>query len=266
MLRDKNPGITIGLKCDGLDVKNLCSRAIFQRLFVSFPAQKIGFVDGCRPFIGIDGCFLKGPYGGQLLVAVALDANFGIFLLAIMFAEVESEDSWGYFFTIFNQHIGDGRHLTFMSDKKKGILKALKNIHPEDSSRYCARHRYINFRKLYPGPKLKGLYWDAVRATNEIDFKHAMDFIKSVNEDAWKWLLQDEPKHWSLHAFDHHVKVDHVTNNMTESFNAWLEKSRQLPVLTLLEYIRRKVMKRIHGRFEKGNAWESEIPPMMTES
>lgn len=61
MLRDKNPGITIGLKSDGLDVTNLSSEAIFQRLFVSFPAQKIGFVSGCRPFIGIDGCFLKGP-------------------------------------------------------------------------------------------------------------------------------------------------------------------------------------------------------------
>ncbi|XP_073138705.1 uncharacterized protein [Henckelia pumila] len=146
---------------------------------------------------------------------------------------------------------------------KNVFLKALKNIHPEDSSMYCARHKYNNFRKVYPDPKLKGLYWDAVRATNEFDFKHAIDSIKSVNKDAWKWLLQDEPKHWPLHAFDHHVKVDHVTNNMTESFNAWIEKSRQFPILTLLEYIRRKVMKKIYKRFEKGNAWESEIPPMV---
>lgn len=153
-----------------------------------------------------------------------------------------------------------------MSDKQKGILNALKNIHPTASSSYCAKHRYNRFRKVYHGPKLKGLYWDAVRTTNEIDFKHAMDSIKSVNEDACKWLLQDDPKHWSFHAFDQHVKVDHVINNMTESFNAWLENSRQLPILTLLEYIRRKVMKRIHGRFEKGNAWESEISPAVRKS
>lgn len=50
-----------------------------------------------------------------------------------------------------------------------------------------------------------------------------------------------------------HVKVNHVTNNMTESFNVWLEKSSQLPILTLLMY------KKKGGRFEKGNAWESEI-------
>ncbi|TXG63992.1 hypothetical protein EZV62_010986 [Acer yangbiense] len=32
---------------------------IFQRIFVSFEAQKMGFLEGCRPFIGIDGCHLK---------------------------------------------------------------------------------------------------------------------------------------------------------------------------------------------------------------
>ena len=51
--------------------------------FVAFPAQRNAFLNGCRPFIGIDGCHLKGKYGGVLLAAVAADANKGIVPLAL---------------------------------------------------------------------------------------------------------------------------------------------------------------------------------------
>ncbi|KAL5812540.1 hypothetical protein ACOSQ3_027490 [Xanthoceras sorbifolium] len=34
--------------------------AHFQRFFLSFYAQKMGYLEGCRPFIGLDGCHLKG--------------------------------------------------------------------------------------------------------------------------------------------------------------------------------------------------------------
>ena len=42
----------------------------------------IGFKTGYWPFIGVDGCFLKGPYKGVLLTAIALDANNSYFPLA----------------------------------------------------------------------------------------------------------------------------------------------------------------------------------------
>ncbi|KAG8371337.1 hypothetical protein BUALT_Bualt13G0077200 [Buddleja alternifolia] len=230
-LRRQDDRIFIKLKCEGLDISNPLSSCRFERLFVCFPAQRDGFKYGCHPFIGIDGCFLKGPYGGQLLVATVMDANFGIFPLAFMFAETESEATWGE-----------------------------KNI-PIASNRYCARHRYNNFKAKYPGPKLRFLFWKAVRATNITDFKMIMDEIKSVNEEASQWLLRDDPKHWSLHAFDIHVKADHVTNSMTESFNGWICKIRQLPLLSLMEALRRKCMKRFRSRFEKGTTWESNIHP-----
>jgi hypothetical protein len=34
----------------------------FGRMYVSLAAMKKGFLEGCRPIIGVDGCFLKGPY------------------------------------------------------------------------------------------------------------------------------------------------------------------------------------------------------------
>ena len=59
------------------------SRTHFDRVILSFPALRDSFKTGCRPFIGIDDYHLKGPYRGVLLSAVAIDANTGIFPIAV---------------------------------------------------------------------------------------------------------------------------------------------------------------------------------------
>ena len=55
---------------------------------------------------------------------------------------------------------------------------------------------------------------------------------------------------WSKSGFDHHVKSDHVTNNMTESFNKWVDEVRDKPVLTILEHIRRQLMVRMLEKYQ----------------
>ncbi|KAK2663076.1 hypothetical protein Ddye_001650 [Dipteronia dyeriana] len=89
-LNQTNPGTTIHIKIQ----KPLST---FHRLFLSFQAQNQGFLKGCRPFIGLDGCHLKGSCGGVLLSAVALDANNGIFLLDTCICEKETKWSWKWF-------------------------------------------------------------------------------------------------------------------------------------------------------------------------
>ena len=76
MLIQSNPGSAV----------HICTQdpqPTFQMMFLSFEAQTIRFIEGCRPFIGVDECHLKGPFGGVLLSAVALDANSGLFPLTV---------------------------------------------------------------------------------------------------------------------------------------------------------------------------------------
>ncbi|KAK2645005.1 hypothetical protein Ddye_020200 [Dipteronia dyeriana] len=54
-------------------------------------AQCFGYLR--RTFIGVDGCHLKGPFGGVLLSTVFLDANSGIFSLAVCICEKETQDN-----------------------------------------------------------------------------------------------------------------------------------------------------------------------------
>ncbi|KAH9753370.1 SWIM-type domain-containing protein [Citrus sinensis] len=93
----------------------------FKRIFISFKAQQQGFMKGCRGFIGLDGCHLKTSFGGILISAVALDANNGVFPLAVCICEVESRESWTWFLELFKQHmdIHNDMAISFMSDRQK---------------------------------------------------------------------------------------------------------------------------------------------------
>ena len=63
-------------------------------MYVCMDAMKAGFVQGCRPFIGLDGTHLKGPHGGQLLAAIGCYGNKYMFPVARAAIEVENLDSW----------------------------------------------------------------------------------------------------------------------------------------------------------------------------
>ncbi|GAV62633.1 hypothetical protein CFOL_v3_06156, partial [Cephalotus follicularis] len=60
---------------------------MLKRMFLCFGASKQGFVEGCRPFIGVDGCHLIGPYGGVMLSAISMDGNGGLFHVALAVVE-----------------------------------------------------------------------------------------------------------------------------------------------------------------------------------
>ena len=59
----------------------------FKRMYIRYNAQKVGFLGGWRPIIGLDGCHINGRFRGQILSTIARDANDNIFPVA--FAVVE---------------------------------------------------------------------------------------------------------------------------------------------------------------------------------
>ena len=82
------------------------SQPKFKRMYVRFNAQKVGFLDGCRPFIGLDGCHIKHRFGGQILSATVNDANDNIFPVTMVVVEQETRESWIWFLEIFAEDIG----------------------------------------------------------------------------------------------------------------------------------------------------------------
>jgi hypothetical protein len=93
-LRKTNKGSCVMIKVDKPDPYVAPK---FGRLYFSFATMKNGFLDGCRPVIGMDGCFLKGPLKGQLLTAVGRDVNNNMYPIAFGVIEAENRESWTWF-------------------------------------------------------------------------------------------------------------------------------------------------------------------------
>ena len=91
----------------------------FKRLYVRYNAQKVGFLGS----VGLDGCHLKGKFGGHILLATIRDGNDNIFPIVLAIVEQENKDSWGWFLQIFADDIGrlDELNLVFISDRQKVI-------------------------------------------------------------------------------------------------------------------------------------------------
>lgn len=72
-LKSSNPGTKGEIELCKESLKE--HRRVFRRMFICFEAIKYGWKAGCRPLIGLDGCFLKGVCKGHVLSAVGLDGN-----------------------------------------------------------------------------------------------------------------------------------------------------------------------------------------------
>jgi hypothetical protein len=62
-IRRSNPGSTMFVNANA---------GVFQNCYMSLDACKRGFLAGCRPIIGIDGCHIKNRFGGVMLAAVGV--------------------------------------------------------------------------------------------------------------------------------------------------------------------------------------------------
>ena len=113
---------------------------------------------------------------------------------------------------------------------------------------------------------LKINFWTAAKAYNEFLFNNAMHRIRVNNEAAYDWLMSKPKEMWARHAYDPRIKIDHVTNNMTESFNQWVGDLRAKLALTMLDGIRIKIMGRLNKRFEKANTLDSLVTPKIKKT
>jgi len=90
-------------------------------------ALKHGFKATGRDLLGLDGAFMKGPYPGQVLTAVGVDPNNGIYPVAYAIVEAGSRTSWTWFLECLGDDL-DLRHnsnFTFISDRQKVIFPVL---------------------------------------------------------------------------------------------------------------------------------------------
>ncbi|KAL5158550.1 hypothetical protein HKD37_15G042996 [Glycine soja] len=198
-----------------------------------------------KPFIGLDGCFLKSAFGGNLLSIVGVDANIHIFAIAYAVVDVENKDNWKWFLTLLHEDLGDyvQNGWNFMSDMQKGIITALQEVMPGAPHRFCALHLWKNFTKQWKSKELKGIVWQCAKSTIVAEFEGHMAHLKTINWQAWEYLNKWLKEAWTKAHFSIIPKVDNICKNTCEVFNAKILQYRCKPILTMLEEIRCYIMR-----------------------
>ncbi|GKD92265.1 mutator type transposase [Tanacetum coccineum] len=173
-----------------------------------------GFKAGKRDLLGLDGCFLSGPYPGQILTAVGVDPNNGIYPLAYAVVEGETKESWLWFLDCLGDDLELFRNsnFTFISDRQKVTLQtiskfnkiltyALQETFPVAEHRYCLKHIYDNMKLQWRGEQYKDLLWRSATATTVQRFGKNMEEIKKLNPEMYNWLKDIPPQHWARSHF-----------------------------------------------------------------
>ena len=74
-------------------------------------------------YAGLDGCFIKGPTGQQIIAAIGRDGNDNIYPIAFGLVDKEDTASWSWFLTQLKCAIGgtsgDFGNYTIISDRQK---------------------------------------------------------------------------------------------------------------------------------------------------
>jgi hypothetical protein len=165
-IRRMNPNSSVIMKCS---TEAGGAKPRFQRLYMCLGALKQGWKEGCRPILGLDGCFIKGHHTGQLLTAIGVDPNNQMYPVAYALVESECRETWLWFLELLgvDLEINNSHGIVWITDKQKGLIDAIRELFPHSEHRYCVKHFYNNFKASHKGLMLKQLLWGAAKSTTK---------------------------------------------------------------------------------------------------
>ncbi|KAK2661775.1 hypothetical protein Ddye_000349 [Dipteronia dyeriana] len=89
----------------------------------------------------------------------------------------------------------------------------------------------------------------AARAYTEFEYNWHMEELRNLHQNAYDYVIDIGPYKWSrVHCTERRYRV--MTTNVAECINSFLKFARQLPMLTLAEFIRNMLQRWFHDRYK----------------
>ena len=80
-----------------------------------------------------------------------------------------------------------------LSSNTQGLIPAMEILFPTVENRYCVKYIYNNFKVNHKGMKLKSVLWRCVDTISVKEFEKGMQYLKSLDEEDWKYLVDIDP-------------------------------------------------------------------------
>ncbi|XP_047331533.1 uncharacterized protein LOC124935119 [Impatiens glandulifera] len=181
MLAKINPGTITDIQTD--------EHGHFRCMFMSLGFSIRGF-RYCHSVLCVDANFLKHKIGCQLLVAIALDANEQLYLVAFGVVDSENNNSWTYFMQQLRVAIGVVLDLVFVFDRHPSIVNDLSSVFPEAHHAACTYHIKMNIMAKFKTDNCHDEFDMASRAYTVSQFHHHFDKIKTKDPQIAAYLEQ----------------------------------------------------------------------------
>jgi hypothetical protein len=96
--------------------------------------------------------------------------------------------------------------------------------------------------------ELRDALWRCACASTEREFERNMKYLKGLDEKAWEYLKAIPEQQWTKAHFTKRALSDCLVNNLSESFNSMILPARDKPIISMLEWIRVRLMTKIHTK------------------
>ncbi|KAL0207268.1 hypothetical protein P9112_011896 [Eukaryota sp. TZLM1-RC] len=207
----------------------------FHRCFFSLEAFIEGF-EYTKPLLGLNGCHIKTQYLGVLLVATTVDAAGHTFPLAFGVVENEHYDSWKWFIEELKK-VFDLTGITVISDRQKGLIKAVGETLQTSPHAFCVKH-LADYANGKGSKKTRPFIFRLAKCGSIVEYEKLLREMTLVSPAAANYIRNTaEPHHWVEYQFPGN-RCGHVTSNIVECVNACIAEARQLPIVHMLESIR----------------------------
>lgn len=226
-----------------------------------------GFLNGCRPYLGVDSTVLTGKWRGQLASAIGIDGHYWMFPVVYGVFDSETTDNWAWFMEKLHLAIGSPIGLVISTDAGKGIDTVVSRVFTNGvEHRECMRHLVKNFQKRFSGEVFERNLWLASRAYRHDIFELHYNEMMEACPKPVEWI-EDFHKHlWARSEFSTASKCDYVTNNIAETFNSWIRHEKSLPVVDLMDKIRQMIMERLSVRKRLADKLTGQILPSVMKA
>ncbi|KAG7564838.1 Zinc finger SWIM-type [Arabidopsis suecica] len=235
LLREGNPGTVYKLE-HKLSAKGSKQ---FKYLFFALGASIAG-IPHMRKVVLVDGTAIKAKFKGVLLAASMQDANFQVYPIAFGIVDSENAPAWTWFFRQLSALLPDSEDLVIISDRHRAIYAGLLEVYPLAFHGACAVHIERNV-KHFSGKGLACLVGKAARAFNVGEFKEHYVEICSRSKKCGEYLDAIPLEHWTQ-AYCNAKRYNMMSSNIAEALNSALAKIVELPIVSMVESIRTKLM------------------------
>jgi len=155
----------------------------------------------------------------------------------------ENDASWEWFFEMFRQAFGERERMCIVSDRHADILRGASIVYLEVSHCVCIFHLWNNIKKQFKKnhDRLREVFFAMARAYKIEDFNRLMQDMDNIDKRVRGYLFQVGYEKWSIvHSTVNRSMV--MTSNIAESLNARNREARELPIMSLLDYMMNLVM------------------------